>query len=405
MSAAEVPAGEAFPYPAGPGGTVPPQYARLLVEDPVSRVRLADGEHIWLVTRDADVRTVLTDPAFSRYQAAVLPGRGFGRGQGAGIVDLDPPRHTALRAPIAAGFAPERVARWSPRITAIADELLAGLAGATGPVDLVADYTAPFAGRVICELLGFDGASWPRITGDIEALLLAGGAEDERTEACRARLGEAFAELLAARRERPADDVATVLLGLDEPASGGQHLTDEQRTTLLHGLVISGFIGVRDLLARHLFAVLAEPKHRERLAAEPELVPRAVAELLRYYPSSNDGLLRLATRDVELSGVLVPAGAAVLPLVSAACRDPRTVDRPDILDLDRDPVPNPGFGAGPHHCPALDLAVVQLTTGLGRLLAHHPDVTLAVPAGEVRHTADLLPLGVAALPVRLGAGA
>ncbi|WP_406153066.1 cytochrome P450 [Streptomyces sp. NBC_01023] len=402
MSAAQ---SDLFPYPAGPGGTVPPRYSRLLAEEPVSRVRLADDSEMFLVTRDSDVRTVLTDPAFSRHAAAVLPGSGLGRGQGTGIVDVDPPQHTVLRNPVVSAFSPGRVARWRPRIEAIADELLLQLTDEREPVDLVRSYTAPFAGRVVTELLGFEGTRWRDITGDVETLLMSGGAEGPETDACRARLHDAFTTLLKERGRDPADDVVTVLLGLDEPEAGGGSLTDTQRITLLHGLVISGYIGIRDLLARHLYGVLTAPEARDRLVAHPDLVPGAVAELLRFYPSSNDGLLRLATRDVELSGFTVPAGSRVLPLVSAACRDPRVVDRPDELVVDRAEVPTLAFGAGPHQCPAADLARVQLSTGIGRLLAAYPSAGLAVAAEGVVHTSELLPLGVAELLVRLRAPA
>jgi cytochrome P450 len=394
---------DVFPYPAGPGGTVPPQYARLLAEEPVAPVRIADDSVIWLVTRDADVRTVLTDPVFSRERAAALPGTGFGRGQGTGIVDLDPPRHTVLRAPVAAAFSAGRTARWRPRVEEIAGELARGLADAAQPVDLVRAYTAPFAGRVVCELLGFDGARWREITDDVEALLVSGGGDGTEQQACRTRLARAFTGLLEERPGRDGDDVAGTLLGLDDADAGGGKLTDEERVVLLHGLVISGFIGVRDLLARHLYGVLATPGVRDRLVKRPELIPGAVAELLRFYPSSNDGLLRVATEDVELSGVRVPAGAAVLPLVSAACRDPRVVDRPGELDVERAETPTLAFGAGPHRCPAADLARVQLSAAMGALLTAYPRIALAVAPEDVAHTSQLLPLGVAALPVRLDA--
>ncbi|GFH38229.1 cytochrome P450 [Streptomyces pacificus] len=397
MSTAE---DEVFPYPAGPGGTVPPRYARLLAEEPVSPVRLADGSAIWLVTRDADVRAVLTDPVFSRARAAALPGTGFGRSQGTGIVDLDPPRHTAFRTPVAAAFSAERTARWRARIEEIAGHLAASLGQTAEPVDLVGCYTAPFAGRVICELLGFDGDRWREITGDVETLLTPDAAGPEQ-EACRTRLAKAFTGLLDERRSREGDDVAGVLLGRDEPWAEGGRLTDEERVVLLHGLVISGFVGVRDLLARHLYGVLADPGVRDRLVRLPELIPGAVAELLRFYPSSNDGLLRTATEDVVLSGVRIPAGAAVLPLISAACRDPRVLDRPGELDIERPGTPALSFGAGPHRCPATDLVLVQHTAGIAALLAAYPRIGLAVPPGDVAHTSRLLPLGVAALPVRL----
>ncbi|MFC5725030.1 cytochrome P450 [Streptomyces gamaensis] len=383
-----------FPFPPGPRGTVPPRYARLLADEPVSEVTLADGTTIRLVTRYEDVRTVLSSERFSRYRAAVLPGTGLGRSQGTGLVDLDPPAHTRLRDPVAAAFAPGRTARLRPRIEAVADGILDALPAGDGPVDLVGGYTAPFAGRVVCELLGLPGEQWRQFTGGAETLLTP-GLPEARARAARLRLRDALLELLTARRETPGDDVASVLL-----SDGGQ-LTDDERVLLLHGLIVSGFIGVRDLLARHLFALLAEPALLARLVREPAAIPAAVGELLRYYPSSNDGLLRVATEDVVLSGTLVPAGAPVLPLVSAASRDPGVFDRPDVLDIDRPPGPGHGlaFGAGRHACPAADLAVTELSVGVGRLLAAFPALRLAVAADEVEHSSALLPLGIPALPV------
>lgn len=168
---------------------------------------------------------------------------------------------------------------------------------------------------------------------------------------------------------------------------------------------MSGFIGVRDLLARHLLAVLADPDLATRLRDDPTAVPAAVAELLRYYPSSNDGLLRVATRDVVLGGVPLPAGAPVLPLVSAASWDPRYFPAPDRIDVGRadpDGDRNIAFGAGPHACPAADLARTQLRIGISAIFARFPHVRLAMPAGAVRHSSDLIPLGIPELPVVLG---
>ncbi|MGW2185009.1 cytochrome P450 [Streptomyces sp. NPDC001719] len=382
----------AFPFPPGPGGTVPPEYARLLTDDPVAEVRLADGSRIWLVTRHEDVRTVLTDGRFSRHRAAMLPGSGFGRSQGSGIVDLDPPEHGRLRGPVVAAFGASRTARFAPRIEAAAEAALDRLPAGSGTVDLVAAYTAPFAGRVTAEFLGLPGDRWQDVTSDVELLLLPRGATEQALKEARGRLGQVLDELLAARRAEPGDSVTDTLLDAEE-------LTDDDRRLLLHGLIISGFITIRDLLARHLFGVLSSPGLAARLREDPSVLPSAVQELLRYYPSSNDGLLRVATKDVVLSGRRVAAGDAVLPLVSAASRDPEVFADPHVLDIDRVADRGIAFGAGQHACPATGLAVTELTVGIGRLLAVFPRIALAVPPEEVEHSSELLPLGVRSLPV------
>lgn len=402
-----------FPWSPGPGGTPPPRFAQLRERDPLARVALADGTPIWLATRYEDVVRVLTDPVFSRYQAATMPGTGLGRGQGNGIVDLDEPAHARVRAPIVAAFDVARVMRWRGRIEAIAAEaldVLATLADAAAPagdepavdagVDLVAGYTEPLAGRVICELLGVSGEGWRRLTADVETQVMAASLPAEQVAQARERITATLTQLLRRAREHPGDDVASTLL----TTAGGPDLSDAERLTLMQGLVMSGFIGVRDLLARHLFAVLTDPGLAARLRDDPAAVPAAVEELLRYYPSSNDGLLRMATEDVVLGGVELPAGTPVLPLISAASRDPRHFPGPDRVDVDRpdaDHERSVAFGAGPHACPAADFARTELRIGLSALLSRFPDVRLAVPATSVRHSSDLIPLGIPELSVVL----
>ncbi|MEU3752593.1 cytochrome P450 [Streptomyces olivoreticuli] len=389
----------AFPFAPGPRGTVPPEYERLLAEDPVAEVRLADGSRIWLVTRHEDVRTVFDDGRFSRHRAATLPGSGFGRSQGSGIVDLDPPEHGRLRGPVAAAFGASRLARFAPRVAAAAEAVLERLPAGDGTVDLVDAYTAPFAGRVTCEFLGLPGNRWQHVTSDVELLLLPRGATEDVLEEARGRLGRVLDELLATRRAEPGDSVTDALLGADGPGSGAEELTDDDRRLLLHGLIISGFITIRDLLARHLFGVLSSPGLAARLRDDPSVLPLAVQELLRYYPSSNDGLLRVATEDVVLSGRRVATGDAVLPLVSAASRDPDVFTDPQVLDIDRVTGRSIAFGAGQHACPATGLAVTELAVGIGRLLAAFPHIALAVRPDEVKHSSELLPLGIRSLPV------
>jgi cytochrome P450 len=384
-----------FPYAPGPYGTVPPEYARLREQEPVARVPLADGTHVWLVTRHADVVEVLTNPVFSRRQAAALPGSGLGRSQGGGILDLDPPAHDRLRGPVQAAFAADRIRRWRGRIEELAAEGARTLSDMPEPVDIVAAYAAPFAGRVICELLGVEGAGWSALTADVEWVLLGAGEPSGALAETRRRIEDAIRDLLARRRAEPADDVATSLLT-------DADLTDDERVAVLHGLVISGFIGVRDLLSRHLFGVLADRSLACRLAARPADQPAAVEELLRFYPSSNDGLLRVATEAVELAGTVLPAGAAVLPLVSAAARDPRLTPDPERLDIDRCAGPTIAFGAGAHACPAEDLARLELQVGIGSLLGRYPELRLAGAAADVEHRRNLLPLGIERLLVLLG---
>jgi cytochrome P450 len=384
-----------FPFPAGIRGTAPAEFDELRASAPVSRVALPDGSEVVLVTRYSDVVTVLTDERFSRARAAALPGSGFGRNQYTGLLDLDPPEHATLRAPVDHALRADHVHAWESLLdNAIRDQLDA-LATVAQPADLVADFTKPLAARVTCQVVGLDAAASAEVAAGVDLVVSGDGTDAERV-AARTGLADALAELIAKRRVAPADDIASMVLA---DQSGHSGLSDDDAGLVLFGLLISGYVGNRNALARHLFALLAT-EQLAGLGADPALADDAVEELLRWYPSGNDGLLRVVTAPIELSGVTLADGDVVMPLVAAAARDPRVFDRPDELDLGRDRNPHISFGLGAHACPGLHLVRALFTRTLVAIAQAMPGLRLAVPADEVEHTTDLLPLGLRALPVR-----
>jgi cytochrome P450 len=401
-----------FPFPAGALGTAPVEFAQLRASTPVARVRLADGTEISLVTRYADVVTVLTDERFSRQAAAALAGSGFGRSQRTGLLDLDPPAHAALREPLDRALRKEQVHSWLPALDKAVREQVAELAGSAQPADLVADFARPLAGRVTCELVGLGAAAWPAVADQIDRMLSADSSAAEVAGA-RTELAAVLAELVDKRRADPQHDIASVLLtgGPNQPPgqplgqSPGQPphrppgLVDADARLVLFGLLISGYVGNRNALARHLFALLAAGQLAD-LGDQPALAGTAVEELLRCYPSGNDGLLRVVLAPVQLSGVRLLPGDVVMPLVAAAGRDPEVFDRPDELDLRRNPNPHLSLGLGTHGCPGHHLVRALFARTLVQLAQSLPGLRLAVPADRVEHTTDLLPLGLRALPVR-----
>lgn len=379
-----------FPFPAGPRGTVPTEFAELRETDPVAEVELPDGTRIRLVTRYADVVAVLTDPRFSRARAAALPGTGFGRCQSTGVLDLDPPEHAHLREPLDRALGEDQVRAWGPRLTRAVDDAISAFAALPRPADFVAGFAAPLAARTTCELVGFDVSAAERLAGWVEDVV---GGDADAAHTARQELDAALAELVADRRRSPGDDLASALVAPAEPSRG---LPDDEAALVVSGLLVSAHIGNRNALSRHAFALLGTPGSFERMRADPAT---AVEELLRRYPSGNDGLLRVAAEDVELSGTRLEAGQLVMPLVAAACQDPAVFDAPQHLDLGRRPNPHVSFGAGAHACPGAAFVRALFTTTFGSLVAAFPDLRLAVPVDEVVHTADLLPLGVRSLPV------
>ncbi len=379
-------------------------FARLRESRPVAPVPMPGYGRVWMVTRYADVRAVLTDPRLAR-DVRRWPGGGRTRpSERTGINDhmlhSDPPDHTRLRRLVQKPFAARRAAL-RPRAEEIATGLLDELAARDGHViDLLGRYARPLPIAVICELLGVPVADreWIRDTvyGYDEP------AEHERVERA---LAAYFTELTAAKRAEPGDDlVSALVLARDDPSAGaaGDTLTGGELLGTVFLLVMAGFDTTVNLIASGILALLTHPGELARLRADPSLLPAAVEELLRFTSPVNHANDRFTTEDVSIGGVTIPAGEWVMPAISSADWDPAQFPGADRLDLSRDTSGHVAFGHGVHHCLGAPLARMEAEVALGALLARLPGLSLAVPAAELRWRPVSLMNGLESLPVRLG---
>jgi len=347
-------------------------FARLRESRPVAPVRMPAYGRAWIVTRYADVRTVLTDPRLAK-DVHRWPGGGRSRpseatGVYAHMLHADPPDHTRLRRLVQKAFTPRRAAL-RPRAEEIAAGLLDEMAAAPGDVtDLLGAYARPLPIAVLCELLAIPEAdrTWIAVTV---------AAYDDRVQHQRVEreLAAYFAELIAARRS-----VSTVFL-----------------------LVMAGFDTTVNLIASGTLALLTHPGEKTRLRQDPSLLPAAVEELLRFTNPVNHANDRFTTEDVPVGDVVIPAGEWVFPAISSANRDPAQFPDPDRLDLGRDTSGHVAFGHGIHHCLGAPLARMEAEVALGALLARFPQISLAVPPSELRLRPVSLMNGLESLPVRL----
>jgi len=378
-------------------------FARLRESRPVAPVRMPGYGRAWMVTRYADVRTVLSDPRLAR-DVRRWPGGGRSRpGEATGVyahmLHADPPDHTRLRRVVQKAFTP-RLAALSPRAEEIAAGLLDEMAAVRGDViDLLGAYASPLPVTVLCELLGIPAADRARITVTVTAY--DNRAEHQRVER---ELAAYFTELIAARRAEPGDDLVSALVlardsAADEGAADG--LTGSELLATLYLLVMAGFDTTVNLIASGTLALLTHPAEMARLRADPSLLPAAVEELLRFTSPVNHANDRFTTEDVPVGGVVIPAGEWVLPATSSANRDPARFPGPDRLDLGRDTSGHVAFGYGIHYCLGAPLARMEAEVALGALLLRFPGMSLAVPAEELRWRPVSLMNGLESLPVRL----
>ncbi|MEU5220017.1 cytochrome P450 [Streptomyces sp. NPDC020807] len=382
-----------------PGTAFDPFPHRLLREEPVARVRLAHGEgHAWLVTRYEDVRRVASDPRLSR---ALTVGRPITSttphtlAPAGGVGRADPPDHTRLRKLIAPTFGRRRMTALREHTRREADRLALRTLDAGPPADLAETFVGPLAASVIVGLLGVPAADLDRVER-WRAGLLSHDTTLPEGESVKKEIAGYFADLARHRARHPGDDLVSELAAAR--AAGG--ISTPELVSMSVMLTLNGLDAVRNIVATMVYVLLVHPEQTAKLRADPDRLPRAVDELLRYIPQRNGvGMPRVATADVEIGGVTVREGEAVHVFYPAANRDPAVYTDPDRLDLDRDEAPHLAFGAGAHYCAGAQLARMEAEVMLSTVLARFPGLALATDPESVGWRRGSVNRGPVALPV------
>ncbi|WP_327085937.1 cytochrome P450 [Nonomuraea sp. NBC_01738] len=377
-----------FPFTAPDPLEPPVEYAELRKQCPVSRVRLPSGDLAWLLNRYETVRRVLADDAGFSRQAITAPGAPRVLPIAAGsksIFVMDPPEHTRLRRLVSKAFTGRRIEDLRPRIQQITDELIGAMLAQGPPADLMSGLAQPLPITVICELLGVPYADVDRFRSWTDLMLTFDRGMQEQVMRAKESLDEYLTALIAAKADQPAGDVLTALIAARDE---DEQLSQEELLAFGYTLLGAGYHATTASLAHSLLALLRAPGLLDRLRSDPSLLPGAVDELLRRSQAGGGiGAVRIATRDVELDGVLIRAGEAVLPMINSANRDESVFADPDGLLLERRPNPHLSFGHGIHHCLGAQLGRIELEIALGSLLRELPVLRLAVPERELRWNA------------------
>ena len=372
-------------------------------EGPLHRITLWNGETAWVALSYAAVRAVFKDSARFRSQPGT-PGfptinQADSASKGAALLPmLDPPAHTALREAVLREFIVKRIEALRPDAERIVARLLDAMAGAAGPVDLITALAAPVPATFTCLLLGVPLEDAAFFAECLDVRFTPTSATEE-VHGADDRLRRYFRDLVAARAERPRDDLSSRLVSTSVLTG---KLSPEDAAALLHVLLIGGFDTTKQMTALSTVTLLG---HREQLAelmAEPALWRGAVQELLRYV-SVAQVERRACIEDTDVCGQLIRAGEGVLVLLGAANRDPGVFTDPDRFDIHRRDLPHVAFGHGIHQCLGQPVARLLLSVTLPALFGRYPGLSLAVPVEELRFRDDRSIIGVSELPVRLGA--
>lgn len=398
---------DVFPFAGSSYAGPAPQYARLRDERPVARVHTAGGVDAWLVSRYEEARSALADPRLGRAATVAPDAPRIGGSMTSApemIISMDAPDHTRLRKLAAGAFTARRVELLRPSIQRISDELLDEIAATRdgGPLDLVEHFTVPMPLAVIGALLGVPMEILRAFEVNARKFVTV---EDETTDGQSydglANLHASMVELVAHKRAHPTDDLLSALIAARDD---DDRLTEPELVTFAFTLIGAGFDTTASQLSNSVLALIE--RHRDQwdaLVADRSRMPQAVEELLRHvnlFSTDTAGNPRIAMEDVELGGVTIRKGDAVVIAISAANRDPSVYPDPDRLDLSRRPAATHlSFGHGMHHCIGNMLSRLELEIAIEGLVRRFPNLRLAVPEdrlpwrdGEINHSLAGLPV-------------
>lgn len=401
-----------------------PALHRLRARDPVHWSELIHG---WLLTTDHDVRAVLRDPRFSADRSrlrdfdVVLEAIGDIGPAVTVLMDTvlgkDPPDHTRLRALVAGAFTPQATDALRDRITATVHELLDDAERRArqdrAPIDLIRDLATPLPIIVIAAMLGVpphDRADFKRWSDDLAAITdpaveptlfaAANRSARELRDYLQPRIAERR-RALAAGAPSPRDLLTTLVAAQTPapPAGGAPAAPDTLSDAELFGmcalLLAAGNETTTNLIGNGAHALLAHPQQLALLQRDPNRLPNAIEEMLRF-DSPVQYTTRVTTTTIALRGKRLRPGQFVMLALGAANRDPHAWPHPDRFDISRPVGRHLGFGHGPHYCLGAPLARLEAAVAFRALLDRWPSLR---PTGPPHWRPTLTLRGPSHLPI------
>ena len=357
------------------------ELARLRREEPVQRLETSgalpheESLPMFIVYRHEDVQQMLRDnETFS--SSAVIAAFGPVLGEGV-MLGMDEPIHGRLRSLVSKAFSQKSLARWQDELVGrVANSLIDNFAP-NGKADLVKEFTFDYPSQIIAGLLGLPEKDYPQFQR-WSISLLSWLMNPERGLAASAALCDYFAPILEARRAEPKDDLISAL-GAAE--IDGEKLADEEIFSFLRLLLPAGVETTYRSLGSLLLGLLSDPQQLDAIRADRSLLPQAIEEGVRWEPPLLT-ITRVATRDTELGGVSIPAGATVMPMLGSANRQEDRYPDPDTFNIHREARANLGWGHGVHVCLGMHLARLEMRTAINLLLDRLPNLRLDPDADD-----------------------
>lgn len=353
-----------------------PVYARMRDDQPVAWY---PDKRWWIVSRHADVDAILRDRRFGRRFDPRQPYERFAPWNLVNehaMLELEPPDHTRLRRLVSHAFTPRRVEGMREQVRTVANTLIDELVE-HGTGDLLPLLAEPLPVAVISDLLGIEGSDRHLLRPWSNAIVaLYEPAANPAVEDAAITAAQDFTQFLDAlitrRRQRPGDDLFSALVSLQVE---GDRLTRDELIATAVLLLNAGHEASVNVLGNGVVALMAHRDEWQTLTANPGLAASAVEEAIRY-DTPLSLFTRVASNDVEICGQQITSGATVGLLLASANRDNRVFVQAEQFDIQRQPNPHLGFGAGIHFCLGAALARVELQEAFAQLATRLPGLEL-----------------------------
>ena len=319
------------------------------------------------------------------------------------MISMDNPEHQRRRSLVNRGFTPKKVQAHNETIRRICSKLIDDVAS-KGECDFVWDLAAPLPLLLIADMLGFEPDAYDDLLRWSDDMIRGTtGTPTPEVQLAAMNAGIEFREyqlrVIADRRSRPPqDDLISTLVNAE---IDGHKLDDESIVSETLLILIGGDETSRHVITCGMLALLEFPDQRDLLTRQPELIENGVEELLRWV-SPIKNMARTVTSPVEIHGEQLREGDQVMLFYPSANRDDRIFERPDQLDVTRNPNPHLAFGFGPHFCLGASLARLELKIMFEELLQRLPDIELASD-GPLEFRASNFISGPESMPVRFTA--
>ena len=365
---------------------------------PVARTGAYGG--FWVLTRYADIARVARDDELFSLRAGMNIPSNRAPGDPPFVLpgDLDAPHSLVYRRLLEPLVTPAALAALQPFLRQLARELVDAFI-AKGEADLVRDLAAPLTAIATLRLAGLPEEDWPRYISERRETAAIRRDPEEDMRRVQERFSwtlQAFREQIEVQRTNPV--AGGLIANLLQARIDGRPLDEAEMIAILINFVAGGLESTQAFLGSAWVYLGRNPRHRDDLRDNLNLMPSAIEEMLRFF-SPQTGLARVATADVELGGIVLKEGEKVFMSWASANRDESAFDRPDEFDIRRKPNRHLTFGTGAHHCLGANLTRLEARICMEEVLGRLPDYDLVEERLEPIPDASTI-YGYLSVPIR-----